>query len=165
LTGIDGDELKGQLMDTTSEKLRYAMFQDDHQIETKDKDTILAAIKWLAVKAENVMISQINLHSLQQELEENIRNFAAHVKGQAELCNLMVNCTCGENVRYTDQIVHDIIVHGLHDQDHQWEVLGDQDQDMSLDAILKLLETKEMGQKIQASILGKTGGLASPHTR
>jgi hypothetical protein len=111
------------------------------------------------------MISQINLHSLQQELEIKIRNFAAHVKGQVELCNLVVNCTCGVNVRYTDQIVHDIIVHGLHDQDHQWEVLGDQDQDMSLDAILKLLEMKEMGRKIQASILGKTGGLASPHTR
>jgi hypothetical protein len=43
LTGIDGDELKGQLVDTTSEKLRYAMFQDDRQIKTKEEDTILAA--------------------------------------------------------------------------------------------------------------------------
>jgi hypothetical protein len=158
-TGITGDELRGQLMDTTSEKLRYAMFQDDRDIETRDEATILASIKKLAVKSENVMISRITLHGIQQEADENIRNFAARVKGQADLCNLVVRCTCGEVVRYTDQIVRDIIMRGLHDQDHQCDVLGHHDQNMTLDAILTLLETKETGRRTQASILSETGGL------
>jgi hypothetical protein len=157
-TGITDDELRGQLMDTTSEKLRYAMFQDDRDIKTKEEATLLTSIKRLAVKVENVMVSRIMLHSLQQEADEGIRNFTAHIKCQAELCSLVVACTCNANIQYTDPIVRDIIIFGLHDQDHQDEILGHPDQDMSVDNILTLLETKETGQKTQASILGETGG-------
>jgi hypothetical protein len=63
-TGITSDKFKGQLMDTTTEKLTYAMFQDDRDIETKEEVTILALIKRLAVKAQIIMISRINLHGL-----------------------------------------------------------------------------------------------------
>jgi hypothetical protein len=74
------------------------MFQDDRDIETMDEAMILTSIKKLAVKVEKVMVSRITLHGLQQDTKEGIRNFATHVKGQAELCNLMVACTCGLNV-------------------------------------------------------------------
>jgi hypothetical protein len=70
----------------------------------------------------------------------------------------MVACTFGINMQYTDPIMHVIIVHGLLDQDHQWETLGHPDQYISLDGILTLLETKEMGWKTQVSILRETGG-------
>jgi hypothetical protein len=68
----------------------------------------------------------------EQEANAGIRNFATHVKGQAELFQFMVACICGINMQYTDLIMHVIIMHGLHDQDHQWEILGHPDRYISL---------------------------------
>jgi hypothetical protein len=140
------------------------MFQDDRDIKIKEEVIIPTSIKRLAVKAENIMVSRITLCGLKQEDDEGIRNFTAHIKVQAELCNLVVACTCGINFQYTDSIVQYIIICSLDDQDQQQEILGHQDQDMSLDNILTLLEWKETGQKTQASILGETGLLGYPPT-
>jgi hypothetical protein len=78
----------------TSEKLRYSMFQDNQEIENQVEDVILTSIRNLVVKVENVVVSRIMLHGLQQEADKGIRNFAACIKGQAELCNLSLKCTC-----------------------------------------------------------------------
>ena len=62
-------------------------------------------------------------------------------------------------------MVHDVIIRGLYDQDRQRDVLGMQEQDMQLDALIKLLEAKEIGKKTQASILGETGASISRYKR
>ena len=160
-TGVTGNELTGQLMDTCSEDLRLAMFQDDSEIESRDEAAIIESIKKLAVKKQNAMVSRIGLYSLQQEADEGIRNFVARIKGQAELCSYTVKCTadgCETNVRYTDQVVRDTLIRGMYDTDHQREVLGQENQDMGLEALLALVEAKELGRKTQASILSETGG-------
>ena len=74
-------------------------------------------------------------------------------------------CTCANTVRYTDEMVRDVIIRGLYDQDAQRDVLGMQEQDMQLDALIKLLEAKEIGKKTQASILGETGASVSRYKR
>ena len=90
---------------------------------------------------------------------------ANRVKGQADLCQFTKQCTCTNTVRYTDEMVRDVIIRGLYDQDTQRDVLGMQEQDMQLDALLKLLEAKEIGKKTQASILGETGASISRYKR
>ena len=132
-TGVTENELTGQLMDTCSEDLRLAMFQDDSEIESRDEAAILESIKRLAVKKQNAMVSWIGLYSLQQEGDEGIRNFVARIKGQAELCSYTVKCTadgCNTDVRYTDAVVRDKLIRGMYDTDHQREVLGQENQDM-----------------------------------
>ena len=52
-------------------------------------------------------------------------------------------------------MVRDVIIRGLYDQDTQRDVLGMQEQDMKLDALITLLEAMEVGKKTQASILGE----------
>ena len=74
-------------------------------------------------------------------------------------------CTCTNTVCYTDEMVRDVIIRGLYDQDTQRDVLGMQEQDMQLDALIKLLEAKEIGKKTQASILGETGASISRYKR
>jgi hypothetical protein len=64
-------------------------------------------------------------------------------------------------VRYTDQVIRDIIIHGLYDQDHQHDILGHENQAMTLEEVLTLLEAKETGRKTQAMIHGDTGGAGS----
>ena len=129
-TGIAGADIQGQLMDTCSEQLRYVMFQDNNDIEQQPELHILESIRRLAVKAENVMVSRVVLNNLQQQADEGIRNFTARVKGQADLCQFTKQCTCTNTVRYTDEMVRDVIIRGLYDQDTQRDVLGMQEQDM-----------------------------------
>ena len=164
-TGIAGADIQGQLMDTCSEQLRYVMFQDNNDIEQQPELHILESIRRLAVKAENVMVSRVVLNNLQQQADEGIRNFTARVKGQADLCQFTKQCTCTNTVRYTDEMVRDVIIRGLYDQDTQRDVLGMQEQDMQLDALIKLLEAKEIGKKTQTSILGETGASISRYKR
>ena len=153
-TCLTGADIQGQLMDTCSEQLRYVMFQDNNDIEQQPEINILDSIYRLAVKAEHVMVSSVVLNNIQQQ---GIRNFPILVKGQADLCQFTPKCTCTNTVRYTDEMVRDVIIRGLYDQDTQRDVLGMQEQDMQLDALIKLLEAKEIGKKTQASILGETG--------
>ena len=47
-----------------------------------------------------------------------------HRKGQADLCQFTKKCTCTNTVRYTDEMVRDVIIRGLCDQDTQRDVLG-----------------------------------------
>ena len=164
-TGITGADTQGQLMDTCSEQLRYVMFQDNNDIEQQSEINILDSIYRLAVKAENVMVSRVVLNNTQQQANEGIRNFTARVKGQVDLCQFTHKSTCTNTVRFTDEMVRDVIIRGLYDQDTQRDVLGMQEQDMQLDALIKLLEAKEIGKKTQASILGETGASISRYKR
>ena len=164
-TGLAGADIQGQLMDTCSEQLRYVMFQDHNDIEQQPEINILDSIRRLDVKAENVMVSRVLLNNLQQQADEGIRNFTARVKGQADLCQFTKQCTCTNTVRYTDEMVRDVITRGLYDQDTQRDALGMHEQDMQLDALIKLLEAKEIGKKTQASILGETGASISRYKR
>jgi hypothetical protein len=103
----------GQLLDMTSEKPWYTMFQDNCDIRDKTEEVILTSSKKLAVKVKNVMVSCITLHRLQQEADESIQNFAVQVKGQAELCDLNVACTpadCNREVCYVDPVIRDLII-------------------------------------------------------
>ena len=163
-TGITGGAVQIQLMETCSESLRFAMFQSDPQIGSKSEDLILAAMKQLSVKEENVMVSCVNLHAFKQESNEPCRNFAARLRGQAELCNFVEKCTnCQHDVRYTDRMVRDALIRGLYDQDIQREVLGLENQEMLLEPLLKLLEAKEVGKRTQANILGQTNAAMSSY--
>ena len=123
------------------------MFQDNNDIEQQPELNILDSIRRLAVKAENVMVARVVLNNLQQQGDEGIRNFTARVKGQVDMCKFTKQCTCTNTVRYTDKMVRDVIIRGLYNQDTQRDVLGMQEQDMQLDALIKLLEVKEIGKK------------------
>ena len=46
----------------------------------------LAAIKTVAVKAENAMVSRMTLFTMTQVKEEGVRSFAARLRGQANVC-------------------------------------------------------------------------------
>ena len=137
-TLLAGDSITIQLMEACSESLRFSMFQSDSGINQKSEAEILALMKTLSVKEENVMVSRMKLHGLHQEAGEPIRNFLARIKGQAELCRFEVACShgCNQTVRYTNEIVRDIIIRNLYDQDIQREILGQRDQQMELENLI-----------------------------
>ena len=107
-TQLTGESVTIQLLEACSENLRFSMFQSDSQINQKSEANILALMKTLSVKEENVMVSRMKLHGLHQEAGEPIRNFVARIKGQAELCRFEIACPraeCQHLIRYTSEIV------------------------------------------------------------
>ena len=111
------------------------------------------------------MVSRVHLHSLKQDSGEGVRNFAARVRGQADICKFSVTgqykCLVGcakdtdtdITLSYRDHVIKDVIIRGLDDQEIQEDVLGHENQDMNLESTLKLIEAKESGKQSTASLL------------
>ena len=60
-------------------------------------------------------MSRITLHSLRQDKDEGIRNFAARLRGQADVCKFTVYCSCnpGMEVNFGNQMIRDVLIRGL----------------------------------------------------
>ena len=90
----------------------------------------LAAIKTLAVKAENAMVSRMILLTTTQDGEEGVRSFAARLRGQVKVFKFSKNCSHNpfEAVNFTDDMVPDALIRGLADSEIQQDVLRHSDQ-------------------------------------
>ena len=72
----------------------------------KTEDEVLAAIKTLAVREENVMVARVTLHNMKQDRDEPIRSFGARLRGQAGVCRFTQRCTnCNADVDYAEAII------------------------------------------------------------
>ena len=111
ITGLFGNNVQIQLMETCGEKLRFAMFQYDTKVDQKSETDILAAMKRLSVEEDNVMVTRVNLHTIRQDSDEPIKNFSARLRGQAELCKFD-----------TDVMFCDLLIRGLDDRDIRCEI-------------------------------------------
>ena len=156
-TQITGNDTKIQLMECCEETLRRDLHRSDKEISTKEETTILTAIRRLAVREENTMVSRVVLHSMHQDRDEGVRNFAAKLSGQADICKFVTKCECGRDVNFTDQIIRDTLVRGLEDPEIRQDLLGHENQDLTLEAVLKLVEAKESGKRLEAYLTGAEG--------
>ena len=94
------------------------------------------------------MVARVQLHNMRQDNNETIRSFGARVRGQAGVCKYQIKCqNCDTEVSYTEQIIRDVITRGLADSEIQLDLLGDKNQDMSLEDVLKFVEAKESGKR------------------
>ena len=62
----------------------------------------------------------MNLWRMSQEPDESIRSFVARVTSTADMCGMNIRCTadgCNQVISYRDNVVQQIIIHGLHDND------------------------------------------------
>ena len=125
----------------------------------------MAAIKNLAAKAENAMVSRMTLLTMTQDREEGVRSFAVRLRGQAKICKFSKNCSHNpfEAVNHTDDMVCDALIRELCDSDIQQDVLGHNDQDMTLEDTIKFIEAKEAGKRSQATLLNPSAALVSSY--
>ena len=154
-TNIYGSDIKMQLLECCDESLRRDLHRSDKTISSKNETAILSAIRRLAVREENTMVSRVLLQSMHQDRDEGVRNFAARLNGQADICKYVVHCDdCGTEVNFTEQMVRDTLIRGLEDPEIRQDILGHENQDMALESVLKLVEAKESGKRSEASLLG-----------
>lgn len=76
----------------------------------------LAAIKLLAVRAENIEVATDELLAMKQDRYKLIRSFATRVKGQAATCQLSEPCPCGRALSFSDRMQRHVIIRGLADK-------------------------------------------------
>ena len=61
--------------------------------------------------------------------------------------------SCNENVNYTDAILRDILTRGIADHEIQLDLLGDANQNMTLEETFKFVEAKEAGKRSANKLL------------
>ena len=60
---------------------------------------------------------------------------------------------CQANVDYTEAILQDVLCQGLEDSEIPLELLGDKNQDITLEQILRFVEAKEAGKRSASQLL------------
>ncbi len=161
VTKIEGKDLIIQLLECCDEQLlRKDLTRNaGGSLTNNTASNVLAAIKKLAVREENTMVARVQLHNMRQDRDETIRSFGARQCGQAGVCKFQVRCqNCNTDVNYTEHIIRDVITRGLADSEIQLDLLGDTNQNMTLEEVLQFVEVKEAGKR-SARRLFETQGI------
>ena len=131
---------------------------------------VLAAMKALAVRSENIMVARYALHDMRQGREEQIRSFYARIKGQADSCDYRNKCTnseCNEMVDFAGEILRDVLARGIVDDEIQLDLISDQNQKMTIEEMIKFVEARESGKRSASRLLDtpSVNAASSTHRR
>ena len=154
-TKLSGTDVVIQLLECCEEDLRKDLTRAaGGSLTRQSEDDVLQRMKALAVRQENIMVARVELHDMHQDVDEAVRPFAAHVKGQAGVCRYIMSCpSCNEDVNYTDEIMKDVIIKGISDCEIQLDLLSDHNQSMKLEEILRYVEARESGKRSATKLI------------
>ena len=118
-TKLKGKDLVIQLLKCCEEQLRKDLTRNaGGSLTNKSMDKVIAAIKKLAVREENTMVTCVQLHNMQQDRDETICSFGACFRGQASVCKFLIKCpSCDADVNYTENILRDVVTRRLADSE------------------------------------------------
>ena len=134
-------------------------------LTNKSMDEVMTAIKKLATREENTMVAHVQLHNMRQDRDEMIHSFSACIRGQASICKFLIKFPgCDTDVNYTENILCDIVTCGLLDSEIQLDLLGEKNQDITLEEVFKLTEAKEAGERSAGRLL-KTQRADTTHSQ
>ena len=156
-TKLTGHDIVTQLLECCEEDLRKDLTRAaGRSLVGSNEADVLAAMKKLAVRAENTMVARVALSNMRQGHEEPIRSFHARLKGQADTCRYAMTCTkegCGQVNDFTEEILRDVIARGIADQEIQLDLLGEKNQNMPLRDMIEYIEAKESGKRSASRLL------------
>ena len=154
-TKLEGTDRVIQLLECCDDQLRKDLTRNAGGTLTgMTEDEVLKAMKTLAIREENTMVARVTLHNMRQDRDEPVRAFGARLRGQASVCKFTQQCpTCEANIDYTEAMVKDVLCRGLEDSEIQMDLLGDKNQDMTLEQVLGFVEAKESGKRSASRLL------------
>jgi len=158
-TKVNGQECVIQLLECCDDALRKDLTRlAGGSLTDKTETDVLIAIRTLAVREENTMVARVTLHNMRQDRDEPVRNFGARLRGQAGICKFLVTCPgCANDVNYREEILRDVLTRGIIDSEVQLDLLGDSNQDMTVEQVLKFVEAKEAGKRSASRLLDSHG--------
>ena len=150
-TRLAGHDIVLQLLECADDSLRRDLIRAYGSLANETEENALEAIKTLAVKPENILVARAQLHNMHQDRDESARSFCARLRGQAGVCNFTKSkkCTCSQDIQidYSEEIIRDALIRGISDEDIKLEILGQDQQNITLDETLKMIEAKESGKR------------------
>ena len=154
-TKLQGRDIIFQLLECLEEPLRKDLTRTYGDLTAQDETSVLGFIKTLAVRPENHLVARVQLQQLRQDRDEPIRSFCARLRGQASVCNFKKKCPCAEpqDVDYSDDMIRDCLIRNIQDEEIKLDVLGQVNQEISLDEALQLIEAKESGKRSATRLL------------
>ncbi len=154
-TRLEGTDRVIQLLECCEEQLRKDLTRNaGGTLTTLTEDQVFAAMKSLAIREENTMVSRVTLQNMRQGRDEPVRAFGARIRGQASICKFIQKCSgCEANVDYTEAMVKDVLCRGLEDSDIQMDLLGNKNKDMTLEQVLRFFKAKESGKRSASRLL------------
>ena len=159
-TRIDGADVVFQLLETCDDTIRRDLNRTYGTLIGETEANVLSFIKTMAIRPENLMVARMNLQSIHQQRDEPVRSYTARLRGQASVCNYNKSkrCECRRNVSidYSEDMVRDSFIRGLNDPDIQQHILGQANQDMTLEETLQLAEAQESGKRSSVQLLRHT---------
>ena len=106
------------------------------------------------MREEKAMVARVALHNMKQDHDEPIRAYGARLRGQAGVCKYTLSCPgCNHDVHSMEAILRDVLCRGLADNEIQMDLLGESNQDMTLEQVLGFVEAKETGKRSAARLL------------
>ncbi|KAK3731812.1 hypothetical protein QZH41_007627 [Actinostola sp. cb2023] len=162
-TKITGKEKVVQLLECCDEQLRKDLTRNTGgSLTNKPIEDVMSAIRKLAVREESTMVARVQLHNMHQDRHETVRSFGARLRGQAGVCKFTTQCLeCNASVNYTEHILRDVLTRGLSDSEIQLDLLGDKNQDMTLEEVLQFVEAKESVKRSVGRLLQTQGAEAA----
>lgn len=140
-----------QLLECADESLRKDLNRTHGTLIGKTEQEVLLHIKTLAVKPENVLVARVQLQNISQDRDETVRAYCARLRGQAGVCKFVkaktCDCTAVVEVDYSEDIIRDTLIRGLCDDEIKLHILGQCQQDLTLDQTLQMVEAKESGKR------------------
>ena len=148
-TNVTGKDKVIQILECCDKQLHKDLTRNaGGSLTDKTADEVMEAIKKLAVREENTMVAHVQLHNMPQDRDETIRSFGARLHGQAGVCKFLVTCPgCNVEVNYTENVLRDVLTRGLADSEIQLDLLGDRNENMSLEEVFQFIEAKEVGKR------------------
>ena len=154
-TKVSGKDKVIQLLECCDEHLRKDLTRTaGGTLTNKSEAEVITVMKTLAVREENTMVARVTLNNMRQDRDEPIRSFGARLRGQAGVCKFIIKCpNCDYDVVYAEAVLRDSLSRGLDDSDIQLDLLGDKNQEMTLEEVFKFVEAKESGKRSASRLL------------
>ena len=139
-----------QLQAACDDQLRQRVFDTGVYSSLNTAELFLEKMKELAVIVVHKAIHLMNLWKMQQQSDEPIRAFVARLTSTADMCAMIVECTnqtCKKKICYRDQVVHQLIIHGMRHNNIRVRVLSRNTAGelTSLDKLIDYIAAEEAG--------------------
>ena len=159
-SGLAGQQVTDQLRHCASVETQRKVFEGGCDRNAAEED-LLKALKKLCVRAQNRLVNIVEFGTILQSQDEPVAAVLSRLKGAALNCNFKVKCPfekCGKDVNYSEEMIAHQLVKGLVDPVIHEEVLskGADNQDMSLKAIVRVVEAKEQSKRSQGLLVTGT---------
>ena len=152
-----------QLQAACSETLRQRIFDTGLYDTLNTPELFLKQMETLAVIKVHKSVHLRNLWRMNQQVDEPIRAFVARLTATADMCNMTVVCECNRAVTYRDNVIQQLVIHGMYDNDIRIRVMSRNTNGelTTLDKLVNYIQAEEAGRNESNDLISEDGQVAS----